>query len=222
MNGRPTAAAAGKIDVGGDVSVNPGHVEQSVAAASVELVAGEAGDPPGRMPPGVNELMTSAETVNGIVRFQANDLPVVSLYCRVDPGESQREVRARVHSLLDQIRPLARDRDVKQVMVDATPLARPMLAVLGEYCRACVLVLDRESAQVWEAYQDEMREVETVTDPLHKAADTGTSAQDRMDEQTKRHFRRVAGVIDQLLRTDGYDVLVAGGHEHELPEGSCV
>ena len=25
-------------------------------------------------------------------------------------------------------------------MVDATPLAWPMLAVLGEYCRACVLV----------------------------------------------------------------------------------
>ena len=25
-------------------------------------------------------------------------------------------------------------------------------------------------------------------------------------------------MIDQLLRTDGYDVLVAGGHEHELPE----
>jgi peptide subunit release factor 1 (eRF1) len=216
--------------------------------------------------------MITAETVNGIVRFQADGLPVVSLYCRVDPGESQREVRARVDSLLDQIRPLAKDRDLdhrqrlsvradikrikdamgserwppgtiaifacsgrdlyqeiplprrarEQVMVDATPLTRPMLAVLGEYCRACVLVLDRESARVWEMYQDEMREVETVTDPLRKAGNTGTRAEDRIqnrvDEQTKRHFRRVAGVIDQLLRTDGYDVLVAGGHEHELPE----
>ena len=216
--------------------------------------------------------MITAETVNGIARFEANGLPVVSLYCRVDPGESQRELRARVQSLLDQIRPLARDRDFdhghrlsvradikrikdamgserwppgsiaifscsgrdlyeeiplprrvrEQVMVDATPLARPMLAVLGEYCRACVLVLDRESARVWEMYQDEMREVETVTDPLHKAGNTETRPEDRIqnrvDEQTKRHFRRAAGVIDQLLRTDGYDVLVAGGQEHELPE----
>ena len=56
--------------------------------------------------------MITAETVNGIVRFQANGLPVVSLYCRVDPGASQREVRARVDSLLDQIRPLAKDRDL--------------------------------------------------------------------------------------------------------------
>ncbi len=54
--------------------------------------------------------MITAETVNGIVRLQGNGLPVVSVYCRVDPGASQREVRARVDSLLDQIRPLAKDR----------------------------------------------------------------------------------------------------------------
>ena len=47
MNGRPTAVAAGKIDVGGDLTVNrlgfgdPEHVEQNVAAASIELTAEE-------------------------------------------------------------------------------------------------------------------------------------------------------------------------------------
>ena len=126
--------------------------------------------------------MITTETVNGIVKFEANGLPVVSLYCGVDPGESQRELRAR----------------------------------------ACVVVLDRESSRVWETYPDEVREVETVTDPPHKAGNTESRPEDRIqnrvDEQTKRHFRRVAGVIDQLLRTGGYDVLVADGHEHELPE----
>ncbi len=63
--------------------------------------------------------MITAETVNGIVRFQANGLPVVSLYCRVDPGTSQREVRARVDSLLGQIRPLAKDRDLDHRPTDA-------------------------------------------------------------------------------------------------------
>ena len=216
--------------------------------------------------------MITAETVNRIVRFQADGLPVVSLYCRIDPGASPREVHTRVDSLLDQIRSLAKDHDLdhrsrlsvrtdierikealgserwppgtvaifscsgrdlyeeipmprrvrEQVMVDATPLARPMLAVLGEYCRACVLVVDRTSAPVWEMYQDEMREVSTVTDPLRRAGNTGSRTEDRVqnrvDEQSKRHFRRVAGVIDQLLHTDGYDVLVVGGHEYELPE----
>jgi peptide subunit release factor 1 (eRF1) len=216
--------------------------------------------------------MITAETVNGIVRFQANGLPVVSLYCRVDPGASQREVRARVDSLLDEIRPLAKDRALdhrcrlsvrgdierikdalgserwppgtiaifccsgrdlyeeiplprrvrEQVMVDATPLARPMLAVLGECYRSCVLVVNREVAPVWEMYQDEMREVETVREPLRKGGNTGSRTEDRIqnrvDEQAKRHFRRVASMIDQLLRTDGYDVLVVGGHGYELGE----
>jgi peptide chain release factor subunit 1 len=58
-------------------------------------------------------------------------------------------------------------------MLDATPLAWPMLAVLGEYCRACVLVIDRTSALVGEMYQDEMREVETVRDLLRRAGNTG-------------------------------------------------
>src|ERR1700689_4048582 len=177
--------------------------------------------------------MITAETVNGIVRFQASGLPVVSLYCRVDPGESQRDLRARVDSLLDQIRPLAKDGDFdpshrlsvradikrikdatgserwppgtiaifscsgrdlyeeiplprrvpEQVMVDATPLARPMLAVLGEYCRACVLVVDRTSAPVWEMYQDEMREMSTVTDPLRRAGNTGSRTKDRVQNR---------------------------------------
>ena len=30
--------------------------------------------------------MITAETVNRIVRFQADGLPVVSLYCRIDPA----------------------------------------------------------------------------------------------------------------------------------------
>ena len=250
-------------------SGDPEHVEQNVAAAAIELTAGEIR----AITLGGPEPMITAETVNGIVSFRASGLPVVSLYCRVDPGASQREVRARVDSLLGQIRPLAKDRDLdhrsrlsvrtdierikdaqgserwppgtiaifscsgrdlyeeiplprrvrEQVMVDKTPLARPMLAVLGEYPRACVLVVNREAAPVWEMYQDQMREVRTVTDPLRKAGNTGGSRpedriQNRVDEQAKRHFRRAASMIDQLLRTDGYDILVVGGHEYELGE----
>jgi peptide subunit release factor 1 (eRF1) len=248
MNGKPTAAVAGKIDVGGALTVNRGD---------------HLGGP---------EPMITAGRVNGIVRFRANGLPVVSVYCRVDPGASRREMCARVDSLLDQIRPLAKDRDLdhryrlsvrtdierindalgserwgpgtiaifscsdrdlyeeiplprrvrEQVMVDATPLARPMLAVLGEYPRACVLVVNREEAPVWEMYQGEMREVETVTDPLRKAGNSGSRAEDRVqnrvDEQAKRHLRRAASLIGRLLRSDGYDILVVVGHDYELGE----
>lgn len=158
--------------------------------------------------------MITAETVNRIVRIRGDGLPVVSLYARIDPGASHAEMHTRVLSLLDQIRPLAKDHarehqrrlslraDIKrirealdgdqwqpravaifscsggglyeevrlpspvreQVIVDATPFARPMLAVLGEHRRACV-VIDRVSARVWDAYQDEMAEVSAFTDP---------------------------------------------------------
>ena len=55
--------------------------------------------------------MITAETVSSIRTFDGGGLPVVSLYARVDPGpDGQREVRTRVSSLLDGIRPLAKRR----------------------------------------------------------------------------------------------------------------
>ena len=53
--------------------------------------------------------MITAETVNRILSFHGNGLPVVSLYGRIDPRASPREVHARMMSLLDQVRPLAKD-----------------------------------------------------------------------------------------------------------------
>ena len=53
--------------------------------------------------------MITAETVSSIRTFDGGGLPVVSLYARVNPGpDGQREVRTRVSSLLDEIRPLAK------------------------------------------------------------------------------------------------------------------
>ena len=56
----------------------------------------------------------------------------------------------------------------ERVLVDETAWVRPMLAVLDEYHRCCVIVVDRKTARTWELYQDEMRETGTlrlVADP---------------------------------------------------------
>ena len=109
-----------------------------------------------------------------------------------------------------------------------------MLAVLGEYPRACVLVVNREAAPVWEMYQDEMREVETVTDPLRKAGNTGGSRpedriQNRVDEQAKRHLRHAGPQPLGRADRDGPPVTQAGragvlplhrGHDDPLPAQS--
>lgn len=217
--------------------------------------------------------MITAETVNRILEFHGNGLPVVSLYGRIDPGASPREVHTRMMSLLDQVRPLAKDQTLEhqsrlsvradierikegvdsnrwppgavaifscsgrdlyeevplprgvreQVIVDATPFARPMLAVLSEYHRACVLVINKASARVWEIDQDEMREVTKFKDPVLRKPDYAANlAEDRVrnkeEELVKKHYRRAVKVLEDLQQTDGYDIVIIGGHEYEVPE----
>ena len=217
--------------------------------------------------------MITAETVNRILEFHGNGLPVVSLYGRIDPGASPREVHTRMMSLLDQVRPLAKDQTLEhqsrlsvradierikeavdsnrwppgavaifscsgrdlyeevplprrvreQVIVDATPFARPMLAVLSEYHRACVLVINKASARVWEIDQGEMREVTKFKDPVLRKPDYAANlAEDRVrnkeEELVKKHYRRAVKVLEDLHQTDGCDIVIIGGHEYEVPE----
>jgi peptide chain release factor subunit 1 len=218
--------------------------------------------------------MITAETVNRILKFHGNGLPVVSLYGRIDPGASPGEVHTRMTSLLDQVLPLAKDQTLEhqsrlsvradierikeavdsnrwppgavaifscsgrdlyeevtlprrvreQVIVDATPFARPMLAVLSEYHRAWVLVINKASARVWEVDQDEMREVNGFKDRVLRKPDYAANlAEDRVrnkeEELVKKHYRRAVKVLEEdLQQTDGYDLVIIGGHEYEVPE----
>jgi peptide chain release factor subunit 1 len=51
--------------------------------------------------------MMTQETIDRILRFDGDGLPVVSAYVRVEPDGS---ARTRVSSLVDQVAPLSRDR----------------------------------------------------------------------------------------------------------------
>lgn len=109
-----------------------------------------------------------------------------------------------------------------QVVVDATPQVRPMLTVLDEYHRTCVAVVDKASAQLWEIYQDELREVGKVRDrvlrkPNYAAGRVEERVRNKADELSKRHYRNVVQVLDQLFRAKDFDLLIIGGHEYEVP-----
>jgi peptide chain release factor subunit 1 len=96
-----------------------------------------------------------------------------------------------------------------------------MLAVLDEYHRMCVVLVDKAWAQVWELYLGEMREVTQIKDPaLRKPNFAAGMAEYRIrnkaDELSKHHYRRVGSVLDELLRTEGFDVVALGGHPHEM------
>jgi peptide chain release factor subunit 1 len=111
-----------------------------------------------------------------------------------------------------------------RIMVDATAWVGPMLAVLDQHHRCCAVVVDHESAHAWELYLGELREVGSVVgralrDPAY-AGWHGLSerrVRDKADELAKRHFREVAAALDRLFRSERYEVLAVGGHEHELP-----
>jgi peptide chain release factor subunit 1 len=217
--------------------------------------------------------MLTADTVDRIVGFHGEDLPVTSVYAGVEADPGLREdLQVRVSSLLDQIRPLAKNGSVghearlsvradiqrikdslaeerwrpagvaifacsgrglyeevplprpvpDQVMVGATPYVRPMLSVLDELQRACVVLVDRAAARLWEVYQDDVREVGTVRDralrkPNYAAGQAEERVRNKAGELTKRHYRRVVSAIDEVFQADGCDLLVIGGHDHEVP-----
>ncbi len=111
-----------------------------------------------------------------------------------------------------------------RIMVDATAWVGPMLAVLDQYHRCCAVVLDHESARAWELYLGELREVESVAGTARRnpayAGWHGLSerrVRNKADELVKRHFRGVAAELNRLFRSERYEVLAVGGHEHELP-----
>ncbi|GAA0726453.1 hypothetical protein Drose_11930 [Dactylosporangium roseum] len=107
-----------------------------------------------------------------------------------------------------------------RVVVDSTPWVRPMLAVLDEYRRMCVVITDDAIAQVWDLYLRELREVWQSRDPALRKPDYAHGraeyrVRNKSGELTKRHYRRVAEVLTDRFRNDGFDVLAVGGHQHE-------
>ncbi|MGI8332467.1 hypothetical protein ACRYCC_21050 [Actinomadura scrupuli] len=111
-----------------------------------------------------------------------------------------------------------------QMIMDTTPWVRPMLAVLDEYHRSCVVVLDKRTATLWELYQNEMRRIEDIRDRALRKPDYGGwaglkeyRARNKADTLVKGHFRRTATLLDELFRSGGYELLIIGGHEEDIP-----
>ncbi|GAA2639845.1 hypothetical protein GCM10010399_86650 [Dactylosporangium fulvum] len=108
-----------------------------------------------------------------------------------------------------------------RVVVDSTPWVRPMLAVLDEYHRMCVVITDDAIAQVWDLYLRELREVWQSRDPALRKPDYAYGraeygVRNKSGELAKRHYRRVVEVLTDRFRDGGFDVLAVGGHQHEV------
>jgi peptide chain release factor subunit 1 len=108
----------------------------------------------------------------------------------------------------------------ERITVDEIAATRPMLAVLDEYHRCCAVVVDRETAHTWELYLGEALDTGVLASDSRRGIGHAVSERrndHKAEELEKRHFREVAAGLEDLLRTRAFEVLVAGGHEDELP-----
>jgi peptide chain release factor subunit 1 len=218
--------------------------------------------------------MLSAETVDQLLQFDGQGMPVLSLYVPVDTDPGQREdLHARVSSLVDQVHAETRDeslgyearmsvradldrvrqevaeqhwkpggmaifacsarglyeevaipRQVRdEVIVDATPYIRPLLAVLDVYRRVCIVVADKAGARFWELYQDQLGEIGEIRDRRQNQPNDAAEHHedlripDKADELTRRHYRNAAHRLRELFQSGRFDLLIIGGQDSEVP-----
>jgi peptide chain release factor subunit 1 len=109
------------------------------------------------------------------------------------------------------------------LVVDATPWVRPLVAVLDEYHRCRVVVVDRAHARFWDLYQDEIVERGKLRDRALRKPDYAygmreVTTRNKAELLAKRHYRAVAQRLAEDLRRREFDIVAVGGHEHEIPE----
>jgi peptide chain release factor subunit 1 len=110
-----------------------------------------------------------------------------------------------------------------RVVVDPAPWTRPMHAVLDEYHRAAVVVLDRRRARLWEVFHQDIREEVAFQAEVVRKPNFGGwygleehRVSDRAEEVARRHFARVVDTLRAVFRHGGYELLLVGGHQDEL------
>lgn len=108
-----------------------------------------------------------------------------------------------------------------QVVVDETAFVRPLMAVLEEYHRSCVVIVDKQAASAWEFYQDELRELTQLRDQMVHAPSAVAGldehrVRDKAEELVKRHYRHVAQTLGELMGAGRYELLIVAGHESEV------
>ena len=113
-----------------------------------------------------------------------------------------------------------------RAVVDATPYLRPLLAVLDESHRYCVVVVDREQAWTYEFYMGELEDASRVRGRTLRKPDYAGGWQgykehtvhDKAQQLARRHYRDTAGRVDEMMRRTGAELLVVGGHDETVAE----
>jgi peptide subunit release factor 1 (eRF1) len=115
---------------------------------------------------------------------------------------------------------------VRNILVaDHAPYLRPLTAVLAEYRRYCVVLVDRSVGRLFEVYLGEIVEHQRFADAVsRKVREAGFGGRDeramerRHDGAVHQHYRHLAEAAFALFKQHAFDGLVLGGPREALGE----
>jgi peptide chain release factor subunit 1 len=104
-------------------------------------------------------------------------------------------------------------------VIDHMPYVLPMLRLVDEGRRYCVVVADKEKARLFTLYMGEITERTDIFDGVPGWHKQGGWAQARfqrhIEDQVNKHLKHVADTVFELYKREGFGHLIIGG-THEL------
>ncbi len=105
-----------------------------------------------------------------------------------------------------------------RIVVDTTPWLRPLFSIVEDLKTYGVVVLDGSEAEFFEMRGGELTSSSVLrSEHLRQSAHGGWYGleehrmQNKAEEMLNRHYRAVAGAVEQMVRIDGIGLLVFGG-----------
>jgi peptide chain release factor subunit 1 len=111
------------------------------------------------------------------------------------------------------------------LLAERDPYIRPLTAILAEYHRYCVALVERPRAQIFEVYLGEiLQRNEIVNEVPRRVHEGGFGGRDerhierRHANAVQQHFRRVSDELFRLFQRYRFDKLILGGQRDLLRE----
>lgn len=111
------------------------------------------------------------------------------------------------------------------LVADLAPYIRPLTAILAEYHRFCVVLVDRAGGQVFEVYLGEIVERADVVDAVpRRVKEGGLGGRDERTmerhhaQAVHQHYQRLADATFKVFKRDKFDFLILGGQSELLNE----
>lgn len=113
---------------------------------------------------------------------------------------------------------------LNQIILDTSPYTQPLLKLLDEFERYCLVVVDKEKAKVFTVFLGEIEEHQDVFPEVKFPGkhDQGGWSQARMQRHTeahiKKHIQDINKQIFLFFRKNNFDRLIIAGSKEVLPE----